>query len=276
MMNKIYLSEIVKIAVLEDIGYQLSPDSSLFGETRGKAYIEAQESGTLSGCPLVKEVFSQISDDVKIDFLKKDGDLIQKGTKICELSGKISDILSGERIALNFLQHMSAIATKTSNIVKRLPDSVRILDTRKTIPGLRALEKYSVQIGGGSNHRINLTDMVMVKTNHVRLFGGVSKAIERARDLFGHRLKIEVEVANIDEYKEALSSNPDIIMLDNFSPEDIKNMIILRKGKYPLLEASGGITENTILEYAETGIDLISMGALTHTVKAHSIHLVFE
>ena len=275
-MNKIYLSEIVKIAVLEDIGYQLSPDSSLFGETRGEAYIEAQESGILSGCPLVKEVFSQISDDVKIDFLKKDGDLIQKGTKICELSGKISDILSGERIALNFLQHMSAIATKTSNIVKRLPDSVRLLDTRKTIPGLRALEKYSVQIGGGSNHRINLTDMVMVKTNHVRLFGGVSKAIERARDLFGHRLKIEVEVANIDEYKEALSSNPDIIMLDNFLPEDIKNMIILRKGKYPLLEASGGITEDTIVEYAETGIDLISMGALTHTVKAHSIHLVFE
>lgn len=275
-MNKIYLSEIVKIAILEDIGYQYSPDSYLFGKNIGKAYIESQESGILSGCSLVKEVFSQLSDDVKIDFLKEDGDSIQKGTKIAELSGKISDILSGERIALNFLQHMSAIATKTNNIVKKLPDSVRLLDTRKTIPGLRPLEKYSVYVGGGSNHRMNLTDMVMVKTNHVRLFGGVSKAIQKAKDIYGHRLKIEVEVADLNEYKEALDSKPDIIMLDNFLPEEIEEMIKLRNGKYPLLEASGGITEHTILEYAEKGIDLISMGALTHTVKAHSIHLVFE
>ncbi|MDD2716481.1 MAG: carboxylating nicotinate-nucleotide diphosphorylase [Candidatus Wallbacteria bacterium] len=273
-MNRLYLKRLVELALIEDLGFQNGPDADIFGNTPGSAMIEFQEEGIVAGLEAVVEVFRQLSPDVRVELLKKDGDCIQKGDKVVSLHGKIGEILSGERTALNFLQHCSGIATRTRNLVNRLPKQVKLLDTRKTVPGLRALQKYSVRIGGGYNHRYGLTDLLMLKTNQVRYFGSVKKTVEKARKVYGHRLKIEVEVSTFKEFEEALYSQVDIVMLDNFSPEDVSTAAGMRTDGFPLLEASGGIDEENIETFAKAGIDMISMGALTHSVKVLRIHLV--
>lgn len=275
-MNHIYIDKLIEFALLEDYGFQKTPDYILFKDKKSKALIESQKTGILAGINIAERVFKFINSDIKINILKQDGKKIKKGDHLLELDGPIADILSGERIALNFLQHMSGIATKVRNIINKLPKSIKLLDTRKTIPGLRYLQKYAVKIGGGDNHRFMLTDLIMLKTNHIRFFGGVKEAVKNAKKHFNHRLKIEVEVTSKNEFFEAIDAGVDIIMLDNFSPSEIKNITHKKENNWPLLEASGGINENNILEYANTGIDLISMGALTHTITPLNIHMVLK
>lgn len=199
--------------------------------------------------------------------------MLKPGDIIAELSGKTRELLKGERTALNLIQHMSGIATATREAVDLVKGTnASIVDTRKTLPGLRPLQKYAVVCGGGKNHRYNLSDAAMLKDNHIDAGGGITKAITSLRAKLGHMVKIEVETRDLEELKEALAAKADIIMLDNMSPETMKEAVRITDGK-ALLEASGGITKETLRAVAETGVDIISIGALTHSVKAFDISM---
>ena len=199
--------------------------------------------------------------------------MLKPGDIIAELSGKTRELLKGERTALNLIQHMSGIATATREAVDLVKGTnASIVDTRKTLPGLRPLQKYAVVCGGGKNHRYNLSDAAMLKDNHIDAGGGITNAITSLRAKLGHMVKIEVETRDLEELKEALAAKADIIMLDNMSPETMKEAVRITDGK-ALLEASGGITKETLRAVAETGVDIISIGALTHSVKAFDISM---
>ena len=218
-------------------------------------------------------MYHLLGDKVHIEYLLKDGDEVAPGQIAARLLGPAETILMGERVALNFLQFLSGIATKTRKIVELIKDyPVRVVDTRKTIPGLRWLSKYAVRVGGGANHRFNLSDGILIKDNHIKAAGSIREAVARARRYAPHTLKIEVEVESLSELKEAIEAGADIIMLDNMPPDKI---VEARKiaGAKVILEASGGINEKNILDYAKTGVDIISLGALTHSVKALDISL---
>ncbi len=218
-------------------------------------------------------VFELLDHDFTAGVYKKDGDELACGDIIAEVTGHTAALLKGERTSLNILQHMSGIATATNEAVKLVKDTkAQITDTRKTLPGLRALQKYAVTVGGGRNHRYNLSDCAMLKDNHIDAGGGISSAVRMLREKLGHTVKIEVETRTLEEVKEALSVNADIIMLDNMNNETMKQAVEIVDGK-AVLEASGNITKETIQSVAETGIDIISIGALTHSVKAFDISM---
>jgi nicotinate-nucleotide pyrophosphorylase (carboxylating) len=273
-MMQFYVDEIIKQAILEDINYMdVSADYLLDSEQKGKARLLAKDDGVLCGLNVFLRVFELLDSSFKAITFNKDGDTLKKGDIIAELSGKTVMLLKGERTALNLIQHMSGIATQTAQAVKLVEGTkAQITDTRKTLPGLRALQKYAVVCGGGKNHRFNLSDGAMLKDNHIDAAGGITSAVAVLRKKLGHMVKIEVETRNLREVKEALDAGAEIIMLDNMTNEMMTEAVKLADGK-ALMEASGGITLETLRAAAETGVDIISLGALTHSVKAFDISM---
>ncbi len=274
MVLDFYLDELIKNALMEDINYiDTTADLVIPEQQRGSAYFIAKASGVLCGIDAAMRVFRLLDDSFACTVHFHDGDRLSKGDVICEFSGNMRCLLKGERTALNLIQHMSGIATETARCVELVKGTqAAITDTRKTLPGLRALQKYAVTVGGGKNHRYNLSDGAMLKDNHIDACGGIAGAVATLRARLGHMVKIEVETRNLDEVKQALAAGADIIMLDNMDCPTMKEAVAIVGGK-ALLEASGGITHDTLREVAETGVDIISIGALTHSVQAFDISM---
>lgn len=275
MINSIYVDNIIKTALLEDINYlDTTTDYLIDEEQENTARFLAKADGVLCGIDVALRVFTILQEQgFEAKVYKHDGDVLEKGDIIAEIHGKTRTLLKGERTALNLLQHMSGIATATRQAVKAVEGTnVSIADTRKTLPGLRPLQKYAVTVGGGRNHRYNLSDAAMLKDNHVDAGGGIASAVAKLKKKLGHMTKIELEVRNLDELGQALEAGVDVIMLDNMSCEEMREAVEITNGR-ALLEASGGITAETLRAIAETGVDIISMGALTHSVTAFDISL---
>ena len=274
MLPQFYIDDLIRQAIREDINYiDTSADYLIPPDQAGKARFLAKADGVLCGLPVALRVFELLDPSFRTQCFHADGDALQKGDIIAELSGSTAMLLKGERTALNLIQHMSGIATATAQAV-RLVEGTRasITDTRKTLPGLRSLQKYAVVCGGGKNHRYTLSDGAMLKDNHIDAAGGITNAITLLRGKLGHMVKIEVETRNLDEVAEALRAGAEIIMLDNMPLERMREAVQMADGK-ALLEASGGITLETLRPVAETGVDIISIGALTHSVKAFDISM---
>lgn len=269
-----YVDKIIETALSEDINYiDVATDYLLSENEVVTAKFIAKAGGVISGIDIALRVFEKLDNNVKCEKLKNDGDTVIVGDIIAIITGKTTALLKGERTALNILQHMSGIATGTSKCVKLVEGTdTKICETRKTLPGLRPLQKYAVTCGGGRNHRYNLSDMAMLKDNHIDAYGGIIPAVNKLREKVGHAIKIEVEVRNLDELDDALKAGADIIMLDNMDIATMTKAVEIAKGK-AILEASGGITDETIAKVAKTGVDYISVGALTHSVKALDISM---
>ena len=269
-----YIDDIIKTALMEDINYiDAAADNLIPPEHKSSAYYIAKDTGVVCGIEIAKRVFELSGGDVDFRILMNDGTKVQKGDIIAELDGSTLTLLKGERTALNILQHMSGIATATNKCVELVSGTAAsVTDTRKTLPGLRALQKYAVTVGGGKNHRYNLSDAAMLKDNHIDAYGGITAAVAELRKKIGHTVKIEVEVRTLDELKEALENKVEIIMLDNMSCDEMKKAVEITNGS-ALLEASGNITAENIRSVAETGVNIISLGALTHSVKCFDISM---
>ena len=269
-----YVDNIITTALMEDINYiDVAADNLIPEEHKSSAYYVAKDTGIVCGIEVAKRVFDLAGGDVDFKILMKDGTKVNKGDVIATLEGSTLTLLKGERTALNLLQHMSGIATSTNKCVELVAGTkASVTDTRKTLPGLRALQKYSVTVGGGKNHRFNLSDCAMLKDNHIDAYGGITPAVTALREKIGHTVKIEVEVRTLDELKEALDNKVEIIMLDNMSNDEMKQAVEITAGR-ALLEASGNVTTDNIRSVAETGVDIISLGALTHSVKCFDISM---
>lgn len=272
------IDEIVKLALIEDLGDgDHTSLATIPNDANGKAVLIAKQNGILAGVKVAEKVFKAIDPDTKLAIFKKDGSIIRVGDQVFAVEGKAQSILSAERTALNFIQRMSGIATYTYKMARKLEGlKTKILDTRKTTPLNRAVEKMAVQIGGGHNHRFGLFDMIMIKDNHVDFAGGIAQAINATNKYLKENdknLKIEIEVRNFQELREATETGGiDRIMLDNFTPDDLLMAVQIINRKFET-EASGGITLENIREYAETGVDFISVGALTHQIKSLDLSL---
>ncbi len=269
-----YTDGIIHTALAEDINYvDVTTDYLIGDDDTTEAYLVAKDEGVLCGIDIAKRVFEILDEAIVFDIKIKDGAQVKKGDIIATLSGSTKNLLKGERTALNILQHMSGIATATNRCVQLVEGTrAQITDTRKTLPGLRALQKYAVTVGGGKNHRFNLSDGAMLKDNHIDAGGGITKTVGILRTKIGHMVKIEVEVRTLDELREALDAKADVIMLDNMSCEEMAEAVKITDGK-ALLEASGNVTAENIRSIAETGVDIISLGALTHSVKCFDISM---
>lgn len=274
ILNQFYVDNLIKTALLEDINYvDITTDYLIPEDQENEAKFLAKADGVLCGIEVALRVFTLIQPDFQYKVFIHDGEEVKKGDIIAKIKGKTRTILKGERTALNLLQHMSGISSMTNRIVKIVEGTnASIADTRKTLPGMRPLQKYAVTVGGGKNHRFNLSDAAMLKDNHVDAGGGITAAVTKLRTKLGHMAKVELEVRTLDELREALSVDVDVIMLDNMDNDTMREAVKIADGK-ALLEASGGITEETIRGVAETGVDIISIGALTHSVKAFDISL---
>ena len=274
ILNQFYVDNLIKTALLEDINYvDITTDYLIPEDQENEAKFLAKADGVLCGIEVALRVFTLIQPDFQYEVFIHDGEEVKKGDIIAKIKGKTRTILKGERTALNLLQHMSGISSMTNRIVKIVEGTnASIADTRKTLPGMRPLQKYAVTVGGGKNHRFNLSDAAMLKDNHVDAGGGITNAVTKLRTKLGHMAKVELEVRTLDELREALSVDVDVIMLDNMDNDTMREAVKIADGK-ALLEASGGITEETIRDVAETGVDIISIGALTHSVKAFDISL---
>lgn len=268
---------ILRRALLEDIGEGDVTTCAVVPQNHSsKATLIAEETFLLAGLPFAEKIFKLITPELKFKAIKKDGDTVNKGTVIARISRNTRGLLMGERTALNLLQRLSGIATLTRRFVERVDGlPVKIIDTRKTTPGIRIFEKYAVRIGGGNNHRFGLFDGILIKDNHISVAGSIKKAVRLAKKNAQHMLKIEVETRNIREVRSALSAGAEIIMLDNMSLEDIKRSVKMIRNQNPhmIIEASGNITIENIRAVAETGVDLISIGALTHSAVAVDISM---
>ena len=274
ILNKFIVDDIIVSALKEDVNYVDQATAFVIPEESvSEARFLAKADGVLAGLEVALRVFELIDGRCRRTVYKKDGDELKKGEIIAELSGPTRALLQGERIALNLLQHMSGVATATARAVKLVEGTgCSIADTRKTLPGLRALQKYAVLCGGGRNHRYNLSDAAMLKDNHIDAGGGILKTVSALREQVGHTVKIEVETRNMDEVKEAVASGADIIMLDNMSAAEMREAVDYIAGR-ALTEASGNITLENLAEKAKSGVDIISMGALTHSVTALDISM---
>ncbi len=273
-LNQFYVDNLIKEAISEDINYiDVSADYLIPENQRNDSYFVAKADGVLCGLDIAMRVFTLLDDTFTYTVHKNDGDEVKAGDLIVEFNGKTACLLKGERTALNIIQHMSGIATATNKAVKLCEGTnASVTDTRKTLPGLRALQKYAVVCGGGKNHRYNLSDGAMLKDNHIDAGGGITNAVAILRSKLGHMVKIEVETRNFDEVKEAVSAGADIIMLDNMTNAQMKECVKYIDGRAKT-EASGNITLDNIAEVAKTGVDIISLGALTHSVKAFDISM---
>lgn len=269
--HKELINDLIALAFSEDVGDgDVTTLSTIPAEEKGKQRLIIKEEGILSGVNIARMVFEQFDPSMKMTVFIEDGSHVKPGDIAFEVEGSVRSLLQTERTMLNIMQRMSGIATITAKYQDRLKGlKTRVLDTRKTTPGMRVLEKEAVKTGGGANHRMGLHDMILIKDNHVDFAGGISKAVEAAKKYCketGKELKIEVEVRNTDEIKEALAAGVDRIMLDNFTPERTREAVKLINGATEI-ESSGGITLETLRDYGECGVDYISVGALTHSVK---------
>lgn len=272
-----YVDDLIKRAISEDINYVDVTTDYLVDESREtSAYFIAKDSGVLAGIEIALRVFTLLDDTTKFEILFRDGDAVKKGDILAKIKGKTRTLLKGERTALNLVQHMSGIATATNRCVKLVEGTnASIVDTRKTLPGLRPIQKYAVRCGGGKNHRYNLSDAAMLKDNHIDAYGSLTNAVTALRKKVGHMVKIEVETRNLDELNEALAIGADVIMLDNMDLATMKKAAQITAGR-AVLEASGNITHENIAEVAKTGVDIISLGALTHSVTCFDISMKIE
>ena len=268
---------LIRTALEEDCGNgDITTISTIPADATAHGRYIAKEDGVLCGMEIVRAVFDEIDPDIKLTVSFKEGQRFSKGDVLAEVEGNARSVLTGERVGLNLLQHVSSIATMTAEAVSKVKGyKATITDTRKTTPGLRYLEKMAVRVGGGTNHRYNLSDGVLIKDNHIVAAGGITNAVNAARSHAPHTLKIEVEVETFEQLHEALDAGADIIMLDNMTCEDMKKAVEITGGK-AILEASGNMGERDLKEVAATGVDIISIGALTHSVKALDISLKFK
>jgi nicotinate-nucleotide pyrophosphorylase (carboxylating) len=271
-MNTLKLRSQLEKFFIEDIGEQdITTDLIFADETKGEIVFLAKDNGIFCGEEIIKTGFQLLNNEISTRVFVKDGQAINYGDKLAQVSGKIADLLKGERVILNLVQRMSGIATLTRKTVDTLDSGhTKICDTRKTTPGLRMLEKYAVRCGGGYNHRFGLYDGVMIKDNHISFAGSISKDVEAVRKKAGHMVKVEVEVESADQVLEAVNAGADVIMFDNRTPDEIKEFIQLVPGMI-ITEASGGIQLANIADYRDTGVDYISLGYLTHSYKALDI-----
>lgn len=269
------VKEAVINALKEDLG--LAGDittNSIFNDQQiGTATLRARETGILAGSQFVDATFRELNPNSELNWKKRDGDALAPKDIIATIKAPVKTLLTGERVALNFLGHLTGIASLTNQYVKKISHTdAKIVDTRKTTPGLRFAEKYAVRAGGGENHRFRLDDAILIKDNHIAFAGGINNAIEKAKEANGHMVKIEVEVDTIDQLKECLSHKIDVVLLDNMPPDLLKEAVKLIDGKFTS-EASGGVNLDTVKEIAETGVDIISVGALTHSATCLDLGL---
>ncbi|EKZ1618933.1 carboxylating nicotinate-nucleotide diphosphorylase [Listeria monocytogenes] len=271
-MNSILMNQAIQAFLLEDIGqYDLSAETVFPRDTMGEGIFLAKETGILCGISIPPKVYELLGGNIQFEAYKKDGDWVQKGDIIAAVTAPVRTLLSGERVILNLMQRMSGIASQTNFAIKQLDDSaIRICDTRKTAPGLRAFDKYAVQTGGGFNHRNGLYDGVMLKDNHIAFSGGITSAVSTVREKLGHMVKIEVETETAEQVKEAVQAGADIIMFDNRTPEEIKQLVKLVP-PHITTEISGNVTLENIHRYKGSGANYISLGSLTHSVRAFDI-----
>ena len=271
-MNSI--QHLIEIALKEDIGPgDITTDNLIEPQRIGKGVIIAKEPIVVAGLNVAKQVFEFLDSEVIFRSEYDDGDVVKKGDTLAEVKGRLRALLSGERTALNFLQHLSGISTLVRSYVTELTDkNIRLVDTRKTTPGWRVLEKYAVRVGGAHNHRMGLYDGVLIKDNHIAAFGGIKKAIDHIRTQISHLLKIEVEVSSLDQVKQALEANADVVMLDNMTIKKIKEATAFIN-KRAVVELSGGITKSDLKSLADSGVDIISVGALTHSARCVDISM---
>jgi nicotinate-nucleotide pyrophosphorylase (carboxylating) len=271
------IRDLIIRALQEDLGPgDVTTEATICADSRSNAVMLAKQELVLAGLEVSREVFRYLDPDMKFEPFAKDGDKISSGTELARLTGNTRALLAGERVALNMLQHMSGIATLTAKTVEKLNGyKAEILDTRKTLPGLRQLEKYAVCVGGGRNHRFGLYDGVLIKDNHIKAAGSIMMAVEAARKRCHHLLKIEVETKNLEEVREALAAKADIIMLDNMTIDMMHEAVNLISGRSPV-EASGNVTLENIRAIAETGVDFISSGSLTHSAPAADISMKIQ
>src|SRR3989304_3600031 len=268
------ISSFIAEALREDIGPgDITTEALIPSGLKGRAEIIAKERLILAGIGIAREVFKQVNHDISFTAGHADGSELLPGTVIATVSGELASLLTAERLALNLMQRLSGIATLTREYVNRIDDTIAmIVDTRKTTPGLRALEKYAVRGGGGKNHRFGLFDGILIKDNHIAAVGSIKESVRRAREKAPHTLKIEVETEVIEQVKEALAAGADIIMLDNMDINAMRDAIKLIDGK-ALIEASGGVNLENVRQVAETGVDFISVGAITHSARAMDISM---
>ena len=277
MLLQSYVDGLICTALEEDIHFvDVTTDYLLPDGHTSSAYYLAKADGVVCGMEIAARVFELVGGGVTFDAKVRDGDAVKKGDILATMQGDTKTLLKGERTALNLLQHLSGIATATARCVALVQGTrAQITDTRKTLPGLRRLQKYAVTVGGGKNHRYNLSEGAMLKDNHIDVYGGIAPAVDALRKKIGHMTKIEVEVRSMAELQEALDAKCEIIMLDNMSCEEMAEAVRITDGR-ALLEASGNITEENIAQVAATGVDIISLGALTHSVKCFDISMRFD
>jgi nicotinate-nucleotide pyrophosphorylase (carboxylating) len=273
-------ADLVRRSLVEDLGRagDLTSDSVIPAEVSAKGVFVARQEGRIAGLDLAAETFRQVDPRLRFEARRRDGDDVAAGAELAVVAGAARSLLTGERVALNFLGHLSGIATLTASMVadvRAVGAKARVACTRKTLPGLRAVQKYAVRVGGGSNHRFGLDDAVMIKDNHRQLAGGIAEAVRRARAAVGHTVKIEVEVDTFGQLAEALETRADIVLLDNMTPDQLRVAVeqVKAAGTGTITEASGGITPETAAEIAATGVDLLSVGWLTHSARNLDIGL---
>jgi nicotinate-nucleotide pyrophosphorylase (carboxylating) len=278
-VSPLEIEDAVARALAEDLGRagDITSIATVPEDTRGRAVVVARKAGTISGLPLVAAAFRRLAPQIEIEPHGRDGTAVEAGTKLMTVSGDARAILSAERTALNFLGHLSGIATATAAFVTRIAHTkARIVCTRKTTPGLRALEKYAVRCGGGFNHRFGLDDAMLIKDNHIAVAGGIRAVLTRAKAAAGHLVKIEIEVDSLDQLQEVLDVGlADVVLIDNFDPASMCKAVAMVAGRL-VIEASGGITLDSAAAIAETGVDYLSSGALTHSVQNLDIGLDIE
>ncbi len=277
MLDGIQIDDVILNALKEDMPLgDITTDNTIEKDARSKAVLVAKQDAVIAGLDVFERVFNLLDDSVVFVRKGEDGTTVKKGDIFLEFEGPTKVLLKGERTALNFLQHMSGIATKTSEFSNKIKDlPAKVVDTRKTVPGMRALAKYAVKAGGGHNHRHCLSDGVLIKDNHIQAAGGIKNAIERVREGIPHTVKIEVETEDLQQVQEAIDGGADIIMLDNMGCDMMRQAVALI-GKRALVEASGNVNLETIYDIACTGVDIISVGELTHSVKAVDISMKFR
>ncbi|MCD7826494.1 MAG: carboxylating nicotinate-nucleotide diphosphorylase [Clostridiaceae bacterium] len=271
---KVNIDSLIMQAIQEDITSEdISTNAVMPEYQKGRVELICKQDGIIAGLPVFQRVFELLDDTVEFEMHAKDGDAVKAGERLAVLTGDIRALLSGERTALNYLQRMSGIATYTNSIVKLLADGkTKLLDTRKTTPNMRVFEKYAVKVGGGSNHRFNLSDGVMLKDNHIGAAGSITKAVQMAKEYVSFVHKIEVEVENLDMVREAVEAGADIIMLDNMTPEQMKEAVRIIDGR-ALTECSGNVTKENIKKILDVGVDFVSSGALTHSAPIMDISM---
>ena len=272
------IRDIVERALVEDLGHgDITTDALIPTDARGQASVVVKADGVVAGLEVALEVFRQVDASTRSRIHVPDGSPVSPGDVVADVDGSVAGILKAERVALNFLQRLSGIATATAAYVNAVRGTkARIIDTRKTVPGLRQLEKYAVRVGGGHNHRYNLADGILIKDNHIAALRarelGLEEILDLVRQRSPHTLRVEIEVETVEEAIQAVEAGADVVLLDNMSPDEMRRVVSISDGR-ALLEASGGVTLDTVRAVAETGVDLISVGALTHSVRALDISL---